>query len=310
MCRTCWPLPPDCFYLQPYIPSGRYACNQFFAGFFQPPPRKRTWTYHQIFTIQKGLIMKIGVIGIGAVGGVIARRLAENGHEVRVANSRGVEAVRDFANKIGAIATDAKGAVDNADVVVLSIPYSAVQKLPEGLFDNLPGSTTIIDTGNYYPNLRDPSVQEVDAGKPESVWVSEQIGRPVIKTFNILFSETLEQEAKPEGAADRLAIPVAGDDPEQKKIAMHMVNEVGFDPVDAGSLDDSWRLQPGSPCYSCDFDAAQLRVALAAAVKGIPAKNRDYFLAHLGEFLGGVPTRERMVGVQRLINNPTWPVAS
>ncbi|ANE75356.1 cyclohexadienyl dehydrogenase [Dickeya solani] len=254
--------------------------------------------------------MKIGVIGIGAIGGVIARRLVTTGHEVRVANSRGAEAVRDFANKIGATATDVKGAVDGVDVVVLSIPYSAVQQLPKGLFDNLSSSATIIDTGNYYPNVRDPSVPEINAGKTESVWVSEQIGRPVIKAFNILFSETVEQAAKPEGAAGRLAIAVAGDDAEQKKTAMRIVNEVGFDPVDAGSLDDSWRQQPGSPCYSCDFDAEQLRAALAAAIKGVPEKNRDYFLAHLGTFLGGVPTRERMVSIQRLINNPTWPVTS
>lgn len=254
--------------------------------------------------------MKIGIIGVGAVGGVIAQRLAENGHEVRVANSRGAETVSAFANKIGATATDAKGAVDGADVVVLSIPVSAIQKLPKDLFDNLSSSATVIDTSNYYPKVRDPDVQEIDAGKAESVWVSEQIGRPVIKAFNILFSETLVQAGRPEGEDGRIAIAVAGDDLEQKKIAMRLVNEVGFDPVDAGALANSWRQQPGSPCYCGDFDADQLRAALAAAIQGVPAKNRDYFLAHLGVFLGGVPTRERMVGIQRHINNPTWPVAS
>lgn len=135
--------------------------------------------------------MKIGIIGVGAVGGVIAQRLAENGHEVHVANSRGAETVSDFANKIGAAATDAKGAVDGADVVVLSIPFSAIQKLPEGLFDNLSSSATVIDTSNYYPNVRDPSIQEIDAGKAESVWVSEQIGRPVIKALNIFSRKRL-----------------------------------------------------------------------------------------------------------------------
>lgn len=252
--------------------------------------------------------MKIGIIGVGAIGGIIARRLAAKGHEVRVANSRGAAAVQAYADEIGATATDAKGAVDGVEVVVLSIPYAAVDQLPLGLFDNLPDSATIIDTGNYYPGVRDPNIPDIDAGKAESVWVSEQIGRPVVKAFNILFSETLVQAGKPEGAAGRLAIPVAGDDAEQKATAMRLVNEVGFDPVDAGALAESWRQQPGAPCYCGDFEADRLRTALSAAVKGVPAKNRDYFLAHLGAFLGGIPTRERMVAVQRLINNPGWPV--
>lgn len=254
--------------------------------------------------------MKIGIIGTGAIGSILAKRMAALGYEVRVANSRGKEAVQAFATSIGAIAADADGAVLDADVVILSIPYASISRIPKTVFEKIPEDAVVIDTGNYYPAVRDPVVQAIDAGKPESVWVSEQIGRTVTKAFNILFSETLDHAARAEGAPDRLAIAVAGDNAEHKKIAMRLVNETGFDPVDAGSLEDSWRQQPGAPSYSCDLNAVELRTALARAIPGVPAKNRDYFLAHLGALLGGSPTRERMVSIQRMVNNPSWPIAA
>ena len=108
--------------------------------------------------------MKIGVIGTGNIGGTLARKLSAAGHEVRVANSRGPEGVRAFAEEIGASPVDARGAVEGADAVILSIPFPAVAKLPKGLFDGLPKSAPIIDTGNYYPGLRDPQIPEIEAG--------------------------------------------------------------------------------------------------------------------------------------------------
>ena len=119
------------------------------------------------------------MIGIGEMGATLARRWSGNGHHVRVANSRGPEAVRPFADGIGADAADIFGAVEGADVVLLSLPFPALAKLPGDLFNRAAQNVVIIDTGNYYPDVRDPHIAEIDAGMPESVWISRQLGRPV-----------------------------------------------------------------------------------------------------------------------------------
>lgn len=219
--------------------------------------------------------MKIGVIGIGEMGGTLARKWSQNGHRVRVANSRGAAAAKPLADEIGADAADIHGAVEGADVVLLSIPFPAVAKLPNDLFNRAAQGVVIIDTGNYYPDVRDPHIPEIDAGMPESVWVSQQLGRPIFKAFNSILFHTLSELGKPEGSPDRLAIPVAGDDARAKQIVMGLVNETGFDPVDGGSLEESWRQQPSTPAYCCDYAAEETRDGIRAAVKGKADKLRD-----------------------------------
>lgn len=222
--------------------------------------------------------MKIGIIGTGNIGASLARKLSAAGHEVRVANSRGLDGVRQIAEEVGAQAADVRGAVDAANVVILSIPFPAVQALPGDLFDSVAADAVVIDTGNYYPGMRDPHIPEIDEGMPESVWVSRQIGRPVIKAFNNVLAYTLAELGRPQGTPGRLAAAVAGDDQHAKEIVMALVNQTGFDPVDAGSLEESWRQQPATPAYCCDFDADAMRTALATAVPGVAAPIRDRML--------------------------------
>jgi len=219
--------------------------------------------------------MKIGVIGIGEMGGAMARRWNEKGHSVRVANSRGAEAVKQFADAIGAEAADVYGAVEGVDVVLLAMPFTGVTKLPKDLFKRAPDGVVIVDTANYYPDVRDPRIPEIDAGMPESVWVSQQLGCSIFKAFNSSMFYALSELGKPEGSPDRLAIPVAGDDARGKQIVMGLVNDVGFDPVDGGSLLESWRQQPSTRAYCCDYGAAKVREGLRAAVKGKAEKIRD-----------------------------------
>ncbi|WP_244487864.1 NAD(P)-binding domain-containing protein [Aminobacter sp. DSM 101952] len=192
--------------------------------------------------------MKIGVIGIGEMGGALARKCSEQGHDVSVANSRGAEAVLAFAADIGARATDIRGAVDGAEVVLLAIPFPAAAKLPTDLFDRAADDVVIIDVSNYFPGIRDPHLVEIDVGMPESIWVSRQLGRPIFKAFNSLLFYTLAELGTPEGTQGRLAIPVAGDDARGKQIVMRLITEFGFDPVDGGSLAQSWRQ---GPAYAC-----------------------------------------------------------
>jgi len=219
--------------------------------------------------------MKIGVIGIGEIGGTLARKWRGRGHSLRVANSRGAAAAREFADEIGAGAVDIYGAVEDVDVVLIAIPFPAVAKLPKDLFNRASEGLVIIDTGNYYPDVRDPRIAEIDAGMPESVWISEQLGRPIFKAFNSILFHSLSELGRLEGSPGRLAIPVAGDDAHAKQIVMGLVNEAGFDPVDGGSLEESWRQQPSTPAYCCDYDAEKTRKGIAAAVKGRAEKIRD-----------------------------------
>ncbi|RUO34578.1 3-hydroxyisobutyrate dehydrogenase [Aliidiomarina soli] len=246
--------------------------------------------------------MKIGIIGIGSIGGTLARKLSESGHEVRVANSKGAEAVRPFADEIGAIPANAHGAVRGAELVILSIPLSAVAELPKDLFDELDKNAPIIDTGNYYPDLRDPNISELDDGKVESVWVSEQIGHPIIKAFNNILAHSLAELGRPSGSPDRIAVAVAGDDAQSKQMVMDIVNEIGFDPVDGGLLSESWRQQPGTPSYCCDYDAEMMRKALNEAVPGKAPSVLQEVFKRFGQ-LGSTPSHADIINMNRSVHS-------
>src|SRR5918999_1769538 len=114
----------------------------------------------------------------------------------------------------------------------------------------------------------------VEEGATESRWVSEQLGRLVVKAFNNIYARHLLERGKPKGAADRIALPVAGDDPRAKEIVIRLLDQLGFDGVDAGTLDESWRQQPGTAVYGTDLDARRLQKALKEAKPGRPAEFR------------------------------------
>jgi predicted dinucleotide-binding enzyme len=205
----------------------------------------------------------IGLIGAGNIGGNLARRLAALGHDVRISNSRGPETLAALAEEIGATAVAATEAADGADVVVVTIPLARVLELPAGILDGAVPGAAVIDTNNYYPLQRDGRIAEIEDGTPESAWVAAQLGRPVVKAFNGVYAQRILDVGAP-GAAG-FAIPIAGDDAAAKERVFELVRELGFDPVDAGGLADSWRQQPGSPSYGAELDADGLRAALAAA---------------------------------------------
>lgn len=208
--------------------------------------------------------MNIGIIGAGNIGSALTRRFTAVGHTVKVANSRGPETLRDLAQETGATATTVEDAVKGVDLVVVTIPEKHISDLPKGLFQHS-AEAVVVDTGNYYPRQRDGRIEDIENGMPESQWVEKHLGHPVIKAFNNIYAEHLEKNGKPRGTAGRIALPVAGDDPKTKQTVLQLVDEIGFDAVDAGSLSESWRQQPGSPCYGQDYDAERLRQALADA---------------------------------------------
>ncbi len=211
--------------------------------------------------------MKIGIIGAGQIGGTLTRRLTALGHEVFVANSRGPETLAALAAETGAKAVTAKEAARAGEVVVVTIPEAKIRKLPKDLFAGVPESVVVVDTGNYYPRQRDGRIAEIEDGMTESRWVAGQLGRSVVKAFNNIYAKHLMENGKPAGSPGRIALPVAGDDPKAKAVVLRLIDELGFDGVDAGTLDDSWKQQPGAPVYTADMDAEGVRQALAKASK-------------------------------------------
>jgi 8-hydroxy-5-deazaflavin:NADPH oxidoreductase len=209
--------------------------------------------------------MRIGIIGAGQIGGTLARRLRKLGHEVSIANSRGPTSLAQLAKETGARPVTVEEAARAGDVVIVTIPMNNVPRLPAGLFDGVPDNVVVLDTGNYYPKQRDGRIDAIENGTTESRWVSNQLGRRVVKVFNNIYANHLLERGKPRGTAGRIALPVAGDDQRAKDVVIQLLDQLGFDGVDAGSLDESWRQQPGTPVYGSDFDAAGVRKALSEA---------------------------------------------
>ena len=150
--------------------------------------------------------MKIGIIGAGQIGGTLTRRLTKLGHTVFVANSRGSETLAELAKETGAKAVPVKDAVRGVDLVVVTIPEKNIPKLPAGLFADVDPKVVVVDTGNYYPRQRDGRIDGIEQGLPESHWVAQQLGRPVIKAFNNIYARHLLDLGKPDAARRRARV--------------------------------------------------------------------------------------------------------
>ena len=206
--------------------------------------------------------MDIGIIGAGNIGGTLARHLVPLGHRVSIANSRGPASLESLAAEIGATAVTAEEAARARDMVIIAVPEKAVPALPRDVLSA--SSAVVVDTGNYYP-ARDGRIDEIEDGLAESVWVAQVLGVPVVKAFNNIFAQHLATRGVPAGTPGRICLPVAGDDLRAKEAVLGLIDAIGFDGLDAGTLAESWRQQPGSPAYAKDLDRAALADALAQA---------------------------------------------
>ncbi|MEU8693709.1 NAD(P)-binding domain-containing protein [Streptomyces sp. NPDC048665] len=216
--------------------------------------------------------MKIGIIGAGNIGGNLTRRLTALGHDVSVANSRGPETLKELAEETGASAVRVEEAARDAEVVVVTIPLKAIPNLPSGVLDGAAKDVAVIDTGNYYPQQRDGRIAAIeDDGLTESRWTEQHLGHPVIKAFNGTYAQDILDRPRPAGAPDRMALPVAGDDAAAKARVRALIDELGFDTVDAGGIDDSWRQQPDTPVYGLQAGTEAVTKALAEASPERPA---------------------------------------
>ncbi len=230
--------------------------------------------------------MDIGIIGSGNIGSTLARHLTALGHQVLIANSRGPASLAAVAAETGATAATVEQAAHAQDVVIIAVPEAAVPQLPRAILAAM--SAVVVDTGNYYPS-RDGRIAEIDGGLTDSEWVARVLGVPVVKAFNNIVADSLATRGVPSGTPGRICLSVAGDDPRAKELVLSLINALGFDGIDAGTLADSWRQQPGTPAYCRDLDAAALKAALAQADAGQIADYRaqadevarPYFAKHL-----------------------------
>ena len=206
----------------------------------------------------------IGLIGAGHIGSQLARLAVANGYDVVISNSRGPETLSDLTHELGPKARAAK-AIDAAragDIVVVTIPLKNYRSVP---VEPLAGKI-VIDTNNYYP-ARDGHIRELD---DESTTVSEllQAHLPkskVVKAFNHIYAAELTAHGQPLGSKNRRALVIAGDDAAAKSTVTRLLDQFGFDTVDAGSLKEGWRIQRDTPGYGPRRTADELKKDLAAA---------------------------------------------
>jgi predicted dinucleotide-binding enzyme len=206
----------------------------------------------------------IGLIGAGHIGSQIARLAVANGYQVVLSNSRGPASLAALVAELGPRAR-AGTPVDVAkagDIVVVSIPLKNYRSVP---VEPLAGKI-VIDTNNYYPQ-RDGHIRELD---DESTTTAEllQAHLPtskVVKAFNHIYAAALTTDGKPAGTQNRRALVIAGDDQEAKAAVTRLIDQFGFDVVDAGPLKEGWRIQRDTPGYGPRRTAEELRRDLAAA---------------------------------------------
>ena len=203
--------------------------------------------------------MNIGIIGSGEMGSCLASKFIKSGHTVSIANSRGPESLQQLAEDIGAEATTVEEAVKNKQLIIISIPQKNVPDLPKNLFKHLPGDVVVIDTGNYYPSLRDGALPALEQSDIDSLWVEEQLGIAIVKVFNSILATSINNLGRPKGDINRIAIAVSGDDAKAKEIVFKLVDDLGFDPFDIGTIAQSWKQQPGTPVYCRDINLDEIK---------------------------------------------------
>ena len=211
--------------------------------------------------------MKIGIIGVGNIGGTLAKHFSRVGHIVSVANSRGPESLSAFAKENRVEAVSVHEAARENELVIISIPQSKVLELPKDLFEGVSEDVIVIDTGNYYPLLRDEFHEDMEGDLTNSEWVAQTIGRPVIKVFNSIGAVSLAEKGRSKNDPERIALAVSGDNAAHKQVVGDLLNDIGFDYVENGLLRNSWRHEPGAPGYCTDYPLPKLKETLESLGK-------------------------------------------
>ncbi|WP_237881553.1 NADPH-dependent F420 reductase [Pseudomonas sp. PGPR40] len=211
--------------------------------------------------------MRIGIIGAGFIGRAVAQLVIAAGHEVMLSNSRGPQTMSSVLSGIpGSQVGTVEDAAQFGEVVLVAIPLEHYRSVPATWLEG----KTVLDANNYYPE-RDGHIAALDRFETTtSRLLAEHLPHSsVVKVFNAILAQDLLQDSRPKTAPDRRALPIAADDPAAKALVIKLLDEIGFDAVDAGSLDESWRLERAKPAYCVPLDKEGLTVALAAAQRQV-----------------------------------------
>ncbi|MFT8318554.1 MAG: NAD(P)-binding domain-containing protein [Sporolactobacillus sp.] len=208
--------------------------------------------------------MKIGFIGSGHIGSTLAKCLIQAGHSVIMSNSRGPETLASLVDELGpqATAASAEQAAREGEIVVVTVPLFALEKVPVAPL----AGKTIIDTMNYYPG-RDGKIAELEKGSTTTCELTAKHlpDSHIVKAFNSIYAAEIATTAKPKADSERRTLPIAGDDADAKAAVTALINQIGFDVYDAGPLHEGFRFQNGTPAYCARADREQLKQLLQQA---------------------------------------------
>ena len=252
--------------------------------------------------------MKIGIIGAGLIGRILAKKFSDAAHQVKLADRKSVVAIQAVADLACVEAVEMEDVFTDIDVLVIAIPLMAIPSLAQTLQEKLKANVVIIETTNYWPH-RDAKIEALENGTVNSVWVQQQLGRTIVKAFSNIGAYSLLTEGKPKSSKDRIAIAVFADVQSETDLVMGLVDDAGFDSLDAGRSEDSWRQQACGPAYCTDLPLDQLITARQSTVE--KQKLSFSLMKDLGqEFLyilvsGNYPDDfvDHAVDINRSINN-------
>ena len=206
--------------------------------------------------------MKIGIVGAGFIGRAVARLAGAHGHDVMLSNSRHPKTLGSAAVSIGCQVGSTADAAAFGDLVLLAVPFSALGDIAAHPFVG----KVVLDANNYYPQ-RDGQVAALDAHTTTTSELTAKhlAGATIIKAFNAILERDIEKDGRAKGAPDRRALPIAGDDAAAKATTIILLDELGYDTVDAGALSEGWRFERARPAYCVPLNVAALKAALAGA---------------------------------------------
>jgi predicted dinucleotide-binding enzyme len=212
------------------------------------------------------MTLQIGIVGSGEMGRTLAVKLLQLGHKVAMANSRGPVSLQTLAAEIGIMPVSVAEAV-KCKIIILSIPQKNIPDLRD-VFKGIHPGTIVIDTGNYYPTLRDGAIAALDQTGIDSLWVQDTLGFPVVKAFNAILATSLRDLGTSTKAGHRVAIPVSADDEKAKRMVSDLINTLGFNAFDVGTISQSWKQQPGSRMYCRDLTRDEMAKRASAMASG------------------------------------------
>lgn len=246
--------------------------------------------------------MHIGIIGAGPFGTTLAQRLSQAGNQVKIANSKAPETINPRTLHAGTRPVWAADVATDTDAIIVAVNFGKIPSVVD-LVRQAPAEAVLIDVTNYFPKS-DGVIGGLGSGQTESLWAQTQYGRPLVKAWSTIMAESLADKASDAGTVGRIALPVASDDDGHRMAAMTLVEQTGFDAIDAGKLADSWRQQAGTPAYSTDLTANQLPAALVNADARRASLRRDLMIAILDErteATGKRPDANFVVALTRLL---------